>query len=140
MATVDNQLVHHRYRKATMNVGDEVSFRLTEVQHADQPTESFTHEDLEKKLKAQPIMQPAKIPQSTNFRVVGNLEFRINETQVGSFELNTENTFSVAFRWLGDRNGTALLHIALDGFKIKRKKTKIKFGDVVVFRLCVQKG
>ena len=64
-----------------MNVGDEVSFRLTEVQQVISQRKSFTDEDLEKKLKAQPIMQPAKIPQSTTFRVVGNLEFRINETQ-----------------------------------------------------------
>lgn len=122
----------HRWKPVRLLVGDKISFITTDANNYDEPIESLTAEALDHLQRSKPKMKPAKRarPRARN---IGELYCQINNKDVFSFHLSTGNLLSIAFVWIGDRNGTSMIHIGLDGSSPQVKIPKIKFGDEVTF-------
>ena len=113
-------------------VGEKISFLTRQANKIYEPIECFTDEALVNLARSKPKMTPGKRVRA-RLRDIGDLDCEINNKHLFSFHLNTDNILSVEFVWLGDRAGSSVMHVGLDGASPKPKIPKIPFGDEVTF-------
>ena len=120
----------HRWHPPRLVVRGKVLCIAREVEKADEPIGSVMDPRLESFQKPKMRRSKRAAPAA---REVGELCCQVDDKHVFSFRLNTNNVLLVNFVWLGDRHGSAMLHVSLDGSSPPLKIPSIGFGDQVVF-------
>lgn len=124
----------HRWRPIQLTIGENIAFVTKETFTVDEPTETLKPEELERLQQSMKATMKPKRKRKPSFRNFGELHCRINDKDVFSFRLNTNNAVSINFVWDGDRRGRSMIYVGSVGSsETKLKPPRIKFGDLVAF-------